>query len=107
MTTSNIAVIGDRDSILCFQAVGLKTFPVSNPEEAREKMAQVLKGNYAVVFVTEQLAGPLEDMMEEAFSLSLPSIVLIPNNRGSLGVASGRMREMIRKAVGADIFREE
>jgi len=105
--TSNIAVIGDRDSILCFQAVGLKTFPVLGPEEARERMAQVLKGDYAVIFLTEGLAGSLEDMIEEVSSRPLPSIVLIPNNRGSLGIALSKMRDMIRKAVGADIFREE
>jgi len=105
--TSNIAVIGERDSILCFQAVGLKTFPVMEPAEARELMARALKGDYAVIFVTESLAGDLGDMIEEASSRPLPSIVLIPNNRGSLGIASGRMRDMIRKAVGADIFREE
>jgi V/A-type H+-transporting ATPase subunit F len=105
--TSNIAVIGDRDSILCFQAVGLKTFPVLGPEEARGEMAQALKGDYAVIFITEGFASPLEDMIEEASNRPLPSIVLIPNNRGSLGIALGRMRDMIRKAVGADIFREE
>ena len=107
MITSNIAVIGDRESILCFQAVGLKTFPATGPEEARELMAQAFKGDYAVIFLTEGLAGPLGDMIEEAANRPLPSIVLIPNNRGSLGIALGKMRDMIRKAVGADIFREE
>ena len=107
MITSNIAVIGDKDSILCFQAVGLRTFPVSKPEEARERMAQALKGDYAVIFVTEGLADFFQDMMEEVSIKPLPSIVLIPNNRGSLGIALGRMRDTIRKAVGADIFREE
>ena len=30
-----IAVLGSRDSILGFQALGLSAFPVQNPEEAR------------------------------------------------------------------------
>lgn len=107
MNTSNIAVIGDRDSVLCFKAVGVEVFPARNPGEAEKIFRRLLKEKYVVIFITEQLAKGLEEELEEVAYKPLPSVVLIPNNKGSLGLASARIRETVKKAVGADIFAEK
>jgi V/A-type H+-transporting ATPase subunit F len=35
-TSYKIAVIGDWDSVMGFRALGLDTYPVTTPDEARE-----------------------------------------------------------------------
>ena len=39
--TYRIAVIGDWQSVMGFRALGLDTYPVTGPEEARERLARV------------------------------------------------------------------
>jgi V/A-type H+-transporting ATPase subunit F len=104
--TSNVAVLGDRDSILCFRAVGVDVFPVAAPGEARKIFPELVRGEYAVIFVTEQLAAELEEQIQEVAYRPLPSVVLIPNSKGSLGYGSKHIRGVVRKAVGADILAE-
>jgi V/A-type H+-transporting ATPase subunit F len=101
-----VAVIGDRDSILCFKAVGVNVFPVTEPAEARKIFGELVRGNYAVIFVTEQLATELDEQIQEVAYQPLPSVVLIPNSKGTLGYGSRHIREVVRKAVGADILAE-
>ena len=40
-----IAVIGEYDSIYGFAALGLDTFPVSDPEEAKTKLQELAEGS--------------------------------------------------------------
>jgi len=104
--TSNVAVLGDRDSILCFKAVGVDVFPAAGPAEAVKIFGELVRGGYAVIFVTEQLAVGLDEQIREVAYRPLPSVVLIPNSKGALGYGSRHIREVVKKAVGADIFAE-
>jgi V/A-type H+-transporting ATPase subunit F len=107
MSTSNIAVVGDRDSIACFQAVGVDVFPAQQPDEVKAVFAAVAKQQYAIIFVTEEAARHIEQELQEIAWQPLPSVVLIPNNRGSLGMGRGLVRQVVKRAVGADIMKEE
>jgi V/A-type H+-transporting ATPase subunit F len=102
--TSDVAVLGDRDSILCFKAVGVDVFPTADPIAASTIFGQLIRDGYAVIFVTEQLAADLDDQIQEVAYQPLPSVVLIPNSKGALGHGVRRIREVVRKAVGADIL---
>ena len=42
-----IAVLGDRDSVLGFRALGLDTFLVEDTEEARHTLHPLARENYA------------------------------------------------------------
>ncbi|MFQ6093774.1 MAG: V-type ATP synthase subunit F [bacterium] len=105
MSTSNIAIIGDRDSISCFRAVGVDIFPAEGPEEVKAAFEQVYKQEYAIIFVTEQSAVHIEERLREIAWQPLPSAVLIPNNRGSLGLGQRVVRDVVKRAVGADIMK--
>ena len=52
-----IGVIGDRDSVLGFQALGLEVCPAENAEEARQALHRMAKENFAILYLTEQLAA--------------------------------------------------
>lgn len=104
MNSSNIAIIGDRDSVLCFKAVGVSVFPTADVGEARKIFRRLIQGDYAVIYITEQLATGLDEEIQKVAYRPLPSVVLIPNSKGSLGFGSRRIREVVKKAVGADIL---
>lgn len=106
MPTSNIAIIGDRDSISCFRAVGVDIFPVGRADEVRALFQNALKQRYAIIFVTEQVAVHIEEDIRQTAWEPIPSVVLIPNNQGSLGLGQKVLREVVKRAVGADIMKE-
>ena len=55
-----IGVIGNRDSVLGFQALGLEVCPAENAEEARQALHRMAKENFAILYLTEQLAAQLQ-----------------------------------------------
>jgi V/A-type H+-transporting ATPase subunit F len=106
-TSKNIAVIGDASSVLCFKAVGVTALPASSAEEVNTALEKVYKENYAVVFITEQLKPLISDNMSALIAKSLISLVLIPGSKGSLGIGMSQLSEIVNKAVGVNIDKEE
>ncbi len=108
MSTYKIAVIGDKDSILGFKTIGVDTFPVTSSESALNTLKQLVSENYGVIFVTEELARNMEDVINELHRRYLPAVVLIPNSKGALGMGIQQIKDNVEKAIGADIlFRKE
>ena len=99
-----IAAIGDKDSVLGFKALGLSVFPVESLDEARHTLHRIAKENYAVVYLTEQLAVQMEaDIARYKDSLT-PAVILIPGKEGSLGLGMSNIKTAVERAVGADIL---
>lgn len=97
------AVIGDRDSILGFKAIGIDVFDVK--KEKPDKILQSLAENqYAVIFVIEDILYMIEDAMEKYSETSLPAIIPIPGNKGSMGLGMENIKKAAEKAIGADIL---
>ena len=91
-TTYRIAVIGSWESVMGFRALGLETYPVTAPEEARETIRELAKsGDCGIIYLTEQ------DEIQ-------PAIILIPGREGSLGIGMNNIQQSIQRAVGADIL---
>ena len=99
-----IGVVGDRDSILGFKALGLSVFPITQPEQASRLINRMARDKYAVIFLTEQVAKEIGETIERYKSTPFPAIILIPNNRGSLGLGIQDIKSSVEKAIGADIL---
>jgi V/A-type H+/Na+-transporting ATPase subunit F len=99
-----LGVVGDKDSVLAFKAIGIDVYPVVEAEEARKTIDRMAADNYAVIFVTEQLAKNLEETIERYNRALLPAIILIPSNQGSLNIGMQRIRDNVEKAVGVNIL---
>ena len=56
-----IGVIGDRESVLGFKAVGLEVFPCDQADEAKKVLKRIAKEDYAIIYVTEKLFQYLGD----------------------------------------------
>lgn len=100
----NIAVMGDRDSILGFQALGLHVFPTEDADEARRLLHKLSHGNYAVIYVTEQLSTLISSDIARYSGRVTPAIILIPGKSGSLGLGANALKSAVERAVGADIL---
>lgn len=99
-----IGIVGDKDSVLAFKAVGIDVYPVSEAPEARKIIDRMAQEGYAVIFVTEQLAQNLEETIDRYYRQMLPAIILIPNNQGSLGIGMQKIKDNVEKAVGVNIL---
>ena len=93
---AKIAVIGDRDSVLGFRALGLEVHTAEDSTEARHLLRKAAEEGCAAVFLTEALAAPLQEALT-------PAIVLIPGKGGSLGLGETALHNAVERAVGADI----
>ena len=104
MASYRIAVLGDRESVLGFKALGLDVFPSESVEEARSTLHRLAKENYAVVYLTEQLAQYMTDDLARYKDELTPAVILIPGKEGSLGIGMANVKKSVERAVGADIL---
>ena len=99
-----IAVVGDWNSIMGFRALGLETYPTADVEEAKEVVRTLAKEECAVIYLTEQLAKDMEDVLARYKDAIRPAIILIPGREGSLGIGKANIQRAVERAVGADIL---
>jgi V/A-type H+-transporting ATPase subunit F len=99
-----IGVIGDRESILGFKAVGLDVFPVDDPDEARKILKRIAKEDFAIIYITEQVYQFMMDEVDEYTDSRLPAIIPIPDKDGTLGIGMTSVKKSVERAVGADIL---
>ncbi len=111
-----LSVVGYESSILIYRAIGAETFAVSDENEAREAVENLVAANigdeaktptYAVVFVEEsfyQLLPP--DLLEKFSRRALPALVPVPSPSSGQGKSFSKQRlaRIVEKAVGSDIF---
>lgn len=103
--TYRIAVVGDWESVMGFRALGLDTYPVNSVNEAKEQVRELAKaGDCAVIYLTEQLAKDMGDVIAHYKDELRPAIILIPGREGSLGIGKKDIQRAIERAVGADIL---
>jgi len=105
---SNIALIGEREIAIGFNLVGLKIFPVAQSEKAIKALKECAQGNYAIVFITNEIAQTMIEEIEEYQKKSSMAICILPNRTKETALSINILRKNVEKAVGTDIlFRKE
>ena len=101
-----IAVIGGRDTIMCFKALGLDVFAADKPEEAKKILREITgaENSYAIIYISENLAVGLKKEIEKYKDSPMPAIILIPGREGSLGIGNEALQSAVERAVGIDIL---
>lgn len=97
------AVMGDKDSISGFQAIGMHAV-YATKEDAHLKLRNLVEDNYAVIYITEELAASIPEVIDRYKEDVIPAIILIPGITGNTGAGMSNISETVKKAVGADIF---
>lgn len=99
-----IGVVGDRDSIYGFAALGLSIYPVIQVEEAVGLLRQLSKENFAIIYITERLYSQVQSEIEVYGEQLLPAIIPIPGVLGNTGCGIGGVKKCVERAVGSDII---
>lgn len=99
-----IGVIGDKDSVLGFKAIGLYVFPVATTEQAENTLKKLAKDDFAVILITEQVAMQIPETINRYKTTPFPVVIPIPNNSGSTGFGIRNVKADVEKAIGADII---
>lgn len=101
-----VAVLGDRDSVLGFKALGLEVFFTEKKEEAAEQVHALARRHYAIIYITETLAAEIPQDIAQYKDSPMPAIILIPGKKGSLGISMDSLQRSVERAVGVDIFKD-
>ena len=100
---SKVGIIGDKDSVMGFLALGIDIFPAYTAEEIKKKIHQLAERDYAIIYITEQLAELLSADIDRYKTSVTPAVILIPGKTGSLGLGARALQNAVERAVGADI----
>lgn len=101
-----IAILGGKDSVRGFSALGVDTFEVSKVAEAQEQVEQIFNSDdYAVLFITEDWADKVRQTLDELPPKALPAVVAVPSQAGSTGAGLRNLSKIVEQAVGSDILK--
>ena len=99
-----IGVIGDKDSILGFLALGIDIFPAYDGYEISRTIHKLAEEGYAIIYITETASVAAQEAIKRYKDAQLPAIIVIPGIGGSLGLGMNEIRESSKRAIGADIL---
>jgi len=106
MNGYKIAVIGDRESIMGFRALGLDVYP-AEPNTIRDIFRQVSKATdpaYAIIYITEELTALIPNEIAAWKDTLVPAIIPIPSRNGTLGLGMDALNSAVERAVGSNIL---
>lgn len=106
MDRNRIAVMGDKDCILAFKAVGVDAYPVRNEFDASDTLKKLAR-SYAIIFVTEDIAVSIPDIIKRYKTRPYPAVIPIPGAQGSLGLGMQGISDDVEKAIGTDILSDK
>jgi V/A-type H+-transporting ATPase subunit F len=113
MSKYELAIVGPREVVLGFKAIGLTTVFSMNAGETLTQLKE-LKSNvqedgspkYAIIFILESHA---KDMPQEDYKKitadALPAIIALPGPEGSTGFGMERLGQIVEKAIGSNILK--
>ena len=106
MNGYKIAVIGDRESVMGFRALGLDVFPADEADVKAvfAKVVQAEEPGYAILYITEELTIPLRAEIEALKDELTPAVILIPSKNGTLNLGMSALNNAVERAVGSNIL---
>ena len=103
-----IGIIGERDSVLGFMAIGFSVHEAPDATAAGELIdALAGSGEYAVIFVVENYAEALSEKIAKYKDAPMPAIITVPGASGATGYGAEAIRSAVERAVGADILSDD
>jgi len=101
-----IAVIGGRETVMGFKALGLETYPVVDVAEANQTLRKLTRerDDYAIIYIEETLAAQLSNEINRYKDSPTPAIILIPGREGSIGLGQSALKAAVERAVGTNIL---
>ncbi len=106
-SSGKTAIIGDKDSVLAFKALGMRVVAETNPFKAREAVKTLARENYSVILITERVAEAIPETLARYKAAAYPIIIPIPDSAGATGLGMQGLKADVEKAIGTDIIFKE
>ena len=107
MNGYKIAVIGDRESVMGFRALGLDVFP-ADKDNAKAVFKSLIPSEqgpgYAIIYITEELTIPLQAEIDALKDELVPAVIPIPSKNGTLNLGMTALNKAVERAVGSNIL---
>ncbi|NLD26555.1 MAG: V-type ATP synthase subunit F [Acholeplasmataceae bacterium] len=100
----DIAAIGSDDTILLFNAVGIKTYTLSDPLQVDKTIFQLSNQKCRIIYVSEEIYQAIPETLEKYKTAVYPIIIPIPTKTESKEIGLEKIKENVEKAIGFDIF---
>ena len=106
MNGYRIAVIGDRESVMGFRALGLDVFPAEEADAKAvfKKVIHAEEPGYAILYITEELTIPLQGEIDALKDELTPAVIPIPSKNGTLNLGMTALNNAVERAVGSNIL---
>lgn len=98
-----VAVIGDRESVSGFLAMGIDVYTPYQNKECQTLLKALCEVEYAIIYITEEFAGYCKDIIKKYENRVYPAIILIPGVRNNTGEGMNQLNRSIEKAVGSQL----
>ena len=100
-----IAIIGDRESIKGFAAIGFDIIECNEPERANSILKTAAENDqYTIIYMTEEMYSAAEKECKKYEEKMLPAIIPVPGIKGNNGIGRDRLSHFVERAVGSDII---
>ena len=99
-----IGVIGDSDAVMAFRTLGMRVISAGTPQQAAQAVHKMVKDKVPVVFISEDIARQIPDIMDHYSADPLVSLIPIPGTGGADGLGMQRLHANVEKAGGVDIL---
>ncbi len=103
----SLGVVGERDVVLAFRALGMRVLCSETPDQTRIAVHTLVTEGVPIIFMTENAAQGAPETLKRYASDPAVSIIPIPGSRGTNGFGMRRVRDNVEKAIGADILLNE
>ncbi len=104
MANQQMGVVGEKDAVLAFRALGMEVVDTTTPAQVAAGVHQLVQSGIRVIFITEAAAKMGKETMSRYRSDPNVTIIPIPGTTGTDGFAIKQVRENVEKAIGADIL---
>ena len=103
-----IGMIGERDSVIGFMALGFAVHEAEDVDGARALLHTLAKNSeYAIIYIVENYAIALAEDIAKYKDAPTPAIICIPGKSGTTGYGLAQVKKAVKRAVGADILFKE
>ncbi len=97
-----VGVVGRPELVAPFRAAGFAVFAIEPGPGACAQVEALVGTGLSVIFYTEDLHPHIESYVARCSRAATPCLVMLPMGPRQHGLA--RLREIVRRTVGADVF---
>lgn len=103
--SGSIAIVGKKSSVLPFLSSGATVYFIEDGE-AQKKIEELINQGAKIIFFAEEFINELKNLLEKYQVETFPCLVPFYSGKKT-GIGINRVREIIKRACGVDIFIQE